>query len=148
MSIARTTACTTKLPRTGTKVQLAKTLGVSRASLYYQPKRPLIDQELKCQVESVLTNHPSYGHKQIALELKFNKKRIRRVMKKFGIQPYRRQPKCPYKQEDQNKPVAQYQNHIKYICPIKPNVVWVSDFTYIRFQERFIYLGYSYGFIY
>jgi transposase InsO family protein len=128
-------------PKKVTKVELAASLGVSRSSLYYQPKRPALDLELKSQIESVLVDNPSYGHKRVALELKLNKKRIRRVMKKFGLKPYRRRPRKPNKKDDLNKPPTKYQNLIKNFCPIRPNIVWVSDFTYIEFQDRFIYLA-------
>ena len=124
-----------------TKIELAASLGVSRSSLYYQPKRPNLDLELKAQIESVLVDNPSYGHKRVALELKLNKKRIRRVMKKFGLKPFRRRPRRPFKKDDLNKPPTKYQNLIKGFCPIRPNVVWVSDFTCIEFQGRFIYLA-------
>jgi len=128
-------------PKKVTKVELAASLGVSRSSLYYQPKRPGIDLEIKSQIESVMVDNPSYGHKRIALELKLNKKRIRRVMKKFDLKPYRRRPRKPNKKDDLNKPPTKYQNLIKGFCPIRPNVIWVSDFTYIEFQGRFIYLA-------
>ena len=65
-----------------TKKELAARLGISRSSLYYQRKRPKIDEEVKRQIEAVLADNPSYGHKRIALALKLNKKRILRVMKK------------------------------------------------------------------
>ena len=128
-------------PKKVTKTELAASLGVSRSSLYYQPKRPTLDLEIKAQIESVLVDNPSYGHKRVALELKFNKKRIRRVMKKFDLKPFRRRPRKPNKKDDLNKPPTKYQNLIKGFCPIRPNVVWVSDFTYIEFQGRFIYLA-------
>lgn len=124
-----------------TKTHLARKLGVSRSSLYYQHKRPAIDEEVKRQIESVLTNHPSYGHKRIALELKLNKKRILRVMKKFGIKPYRRRVKRPRKTADEDKPAVTFPNVYKLLCPIRPFIVWVSDFTYIRFGNYFIYLA-------
>lgn len=124
-----------------TKTHLARKLGVSRSSLYYKHKRPEIDEEVKRQIESVLTSHPSYGHKRIALELKLNKKRILRVMKKFGIKPYRRRVKKPRKKADEGKPAGTFPNVYKLLCPIAPFVVWVSDFTYIRFGNYFIYLA-------
>jgi transposase InsO family protein len=123
------------------KTQLAKELGISRSSLYYQPKRAALDEEVKNQVESVLVDHPAYGHKRIALELKLNKKRILRVMKKFGIKPYRRRATSPRKKKDQRKRVSPYQNLIAGMKADRPGLVWVTDFTYIRFQERFIYLA-------
>ena len=128
-------------PKKVTKKELAASLGVSRSSLYYQAKRPALDLELKSQIESVMVDNPSYGHKRVAIELKLNKKRIRRVMKKFDLKPFRRRPRKPNKKDDLNKPPTKYQNLIKYFCPIRPNIVWVSDFTYIEFQGRFIYLA-------
>lgn len=125
-----------------TKTALAKRLGISRSMLYYQHKRPVIDEELKRQIETVFIKHKAYGHKRIALELKLNKKRIRRVMKKYGMKPYRRRSKMPRKKDDEGK--AQEDNTIniyKLLCPICINVVWASDFTYIKFQGKFIYLS-------
>lgn len=125
---------------TMTKTALAKKLGVSRASLYYKHKQPAIDEEVKHQIESTLAENPCYGHKRIALELKLNKKRILRVMKKFNIKPYRMR-KVPGKPDDLSKPATGYANLIKSFCPIRQDVVWVSDFTYIKFHEYFIYLA-------
>src|ERR1051326_112038 len=125
-----------------TKTEVAKKLGISRGMLYYQHKRQLIDEEVKHQIEAVLAEHKAYGHKRIAPELKLNKKRILRVMKKFNIKPYRMRPKKPSKKEDEGKAAIEGEINIyKLLCPICPNIVWVSDFTYITFLGRFIYLA-------
>lgn len=124
-----------------TKTTLAKQLGVSRQSLYYQPLKPVQDLATKMEIETVLSAHPAYGHKRVALELKINKKKALRVMKKFDLKPYKRRVKRPRKVGDLDKVPAVYQNLIKGFCPIRPNVVWVADFTYIRFQGKFIYLS-------
>lgn len=123
-----------------TLTQVARQLGVSRSSLYYVPKRPKLDEEIKSQIESVLSHHPSYGHKRIALDLKLNKKRILRVMKYFGIKPHRRRvKKTDHKEEI---PVgAERINVTKILCPLASGIVWVSDFTYIKYQSKFIYLA-------
>lgn len=123
------------------KTKRAKDLGVSRASLYYKPKREDIDLTVKEKVEGVLKKHHSYGHKRIAIELKLNKKRILRVMKKYGIKPYRRICRKPVKKDDMQKVPVVYPNLIKLICPIQPNVIWATDFTYLQFNGRFIYLA-------
>lgn len=124
-----------------TKTEVARKLGISRSMLYYRHKRPLIDEEIKHQIEAVLTEHKAYGHKRIAPELRLNKKRILRVMKKFNIKPYRPHGKKPNKKEDESKAPENEINVYKLLCPICPNVVWVSDFTYIKFQGRFIYVA-------
>lgn len=126
---------------TPTKTEIARTLGVSRQSLYYVPKREAIDVEVKNQIEAVLVQHPGYGHKRIALHLKMNKKRILRVMHKYAIQPYRRKAKKREKKKDKGQPAMPIVNLIAKECPIRPNVIWVSDFTYIKFEQKFIYLA-------
>ena len=130
-----------EIPCKSTKTELAKSLGVSRQSLYYQPIRPAKDLLVKIQVEKVMDKNKSYGHKRIAIELKMNKKKIRRIMKKYGLKPYRRRMKKPFKPDDLNKPATIFRNEIKGFCPIRPNVVWVADFTYMKFHGKFFYLA-------
>ena len=95
------------------KTKLSKEMGVARSSLYYKPKREMIDLDIRKKIKEVIKEHKSYGHKRIALELKLNKKRILRVMKKYGIKPYRRRCKKPVKKDDLNKPEVKYPNLIK-----------------------------------
>jgi len=132
---------TNDIKKKSTKTEIAKSLAVSRGSLYYKPKKPQKDLETKKLIEAVMAKHKSYGHKRIALELRMNKKKIRRVMKKFDLKPYRRRIKKPVKPDDINKPSVVYENLIKDITATKPNLIWVADFTYIFFQGRFIYLA-------
>jgi putative transposase len=88
----------------------------------------------------VLSVNPSYGHRRVAIELKVGKKRVRRVMKLNGIKPYKRKARWR-KRRDERRPEALYQNLIKGICPIKSEVIFVGDFTYLRWKGRFIYLA-------
>ena len=126
-----------------TKSDVCKKLGISRSSLYYKHKKPIEDLEVKVQIESVLTNNPAYGHKRIAWTLRLNHKRILRVMKKFGIKPYRRRAKKPWKKDDEGKPDAGYKNLIKEFSlkDVEIGQIWVSDFTYIKYKQRFLYLA-------
>lgn len=84
----------------------ARLLGISRSTLFYRKKKPDRDWQIKCRIEEVLREFPSYGHRRIALHLKLNKKRIIRVMRMFGIKPYRRRgrrwrkPKCKRRSEN------------------------------------------------
>ena len=123
------------------KTRLAKKLGISRGMLYYQYKQPIIDEEIRTRILKAQKDNPAYGHKRIALELSLNKKRILRVMKKFGLKPFKRRIKKPRKIEDEGKTVSVINNEIKNICPIRPNVVWVGDFTYLPFNNKFYYLA-------
>lgn len=120
------------------KTLRARELGVSRGSLYYQPKIPERDWQLKCRIEEALRKHPSYGSPRIALELKRNKKPIERVMKLFGIKAYRRRGR-KWKKTKNIKVI--YPNLLLIEYPSYPNHIWTSDFTYIPFQGRTVYVA-------
>lgn len=124
-----------------TKRALALEAGVSVSSLYYQHILPAKDWILKQQIEQVLSSHPSYGHKRIALELTINKKRIRRVMKLFGLKPYRRNGVKPKKKRDNgmSNPFPNLLQHISF--PRVPNTAWVSDFTHLKWHGKWVYLA-------
>jgi putative transposase len=124
-----------------TKTDLAKQSGVSVSSLYYKPLLPQKDWLLKQSIEDVLEKHPSYGHKRLALELNINKKRVRRVMKLFGLLPYRRKPSKPNKHRD-NGMTDPFPNLLQSInFPSTPGVVWVSDFTHLKWHGKWVYLS-------
>jgi len=124
-----------------TKTTLAKKLGISRGMLYYKHKKPIEDEKLRIEIEEVLVHHPAYGHRRIALELSLNRKRILRVMKKFHLMPRKRRGSRFVKLDDLGKPETKYKNLIEGFCPIRPNVVWVGDFTHIRFHDSWVYLA-------
>ena len=127
------------------KTRLARELGVARSSLYYKRKREEIDRELKSQIEAVMIDHKGYGHKRIALELKMGHNRIRRVMKKYNLKPYRRRHTQGVKKKDIGNEDHGIPNLVKPILEKnlleRPNQIWCADFTYIKFQGKFIYLA-------
>jgi transposase InsO family protein len=119
--------------------KLHQTLGVSRSSLYYKRKKPHEDWEIKQKIEAILHDFPSYGHRRLAWALHLNKKRIRRVMKLFGIKPYRRHRK-PWKRS-KSKVGEAFPNLLLTTPLVRLNQIWVTDFTYIFWRDRFIYLA-------
>jgi transposase InsO family protein len=120
------------------KTLRAKELGMYRGVFYYKPKKPDKDWQLKCQIESVLREHPSYGSPRIALALKRNHKPIERVMKLFGIKAYRRRG-LKYKKTKNIKVI--YPNMLITKHPQYENHIWVSDFTYLPFQGKVVYVA-------
>jgi putative transposase len=58
-------------------------------------------------------------------------------MKKFSIKPPRRKIRFKYKAPIENE----YINLIKNIIVSRPHQVFVSDFTYLKFQNKNIYLA-------
>ena len=126
------------------KAQVSKSVAcakvaVSRNSLYYKPKLPAKDLILKQQIEAVLIEHKSYGHRRVAIALGINKKRVSRVMKLFNIKCKKSRKKPRFKKDKFPKNSAK--NLILETVINKPNQVWVSDFTYISYQNKFMYLA-------
>lgn len=122
------------------KKELARQLGISRQSLYYKPKLPEKDLKLKYEIEKVMLKHKRYGHKRIAWELEINKKRVLRVMKLFNLKPQRHR-KPPFKPDDQNQAPMNIPNLLKETIIDAPNIAFASDFTYLPYFNKFIYLA-------
>lgn len=119
------------------KTKTLEYLKIPKASFYYKSLLQEKDNQLKNEIEKVISSHPSYGHKRIALELKINRKRIRRVMNKFGIKPSRRRRK-PFKKYLKDKYEAK--NLLVSLLPLYENYVWITDFTYLFWRGRWVYV--------
>lgn len=119
------------------KTVLAASTRVSRRSLYYVPKQPAKDWQTKQLIENTLRDHPSYGHKRLAIQLKINKKRVLRVMKLFGIKPYRRvTPKVYTKPKN-----SVFPNYLMSEEPRCIGDVYASDFTYLKYRGKWLYVA-------
>ena len=112
-------------------------VGFSRTHQYYQPKQPEKDWQTKQLIEAALREHPSYGHKRLAIHLRINKKRVLRVMKIFGIKPYRRTtPKLYTKPKD-----SVFPNYLLTESPQCPGDIYASDFTYVKYRGKWLYVA-------
>jgi len=120
------------------KTTLAKELGVSRGMLYYKSKQEEKDWQTKCQIEEALRENPSYGHKRLASHLRMNKKKVLRVMKKYGIKPYRRRGK---KWKNAKSISETFPNLLLTNSPSYPNRIWTSDFTYLQHKNKTVYVA-------
>ena len=118
---------------------MALELKISRASLYYHPKIPEKDELLRQQIEQVMFNNPGYGYRRVAIALCINHKRAKRVMKKFNLKPARRS-KTPKKLNDIRNASADFPSILSLLCPVIPDFVWASDFTFISFKGTWYYL--------
>ncbi len=124
---------------------------VHRSGYYQWLNQPisnteLENQELLIQIKDAFkASNSVYGHRNIHKDLKelgihVNKKRVARLMseaKLYGVGTYKRKPYS--KAGPAHKA---YPNHL-HQCFIssKPNDTWVSDITYIRTKEGWIFLA-------
>ena len=130
---------------------MCKVMKVHRSGYYQWLNQPISDREKENQKlltytkESYKESNGVYGSRNIHKDLKelgmnVNKKRVARLMgeaKLYGVGTYKRKP--------YSKAGAVHKAHPNYVkrCFIvdKPNDTWVSDITYIRTKEGWIYLA-------
>lgn len=93
----------------------------------------------KTEIEEALHKHPSYGRKRLAIYLKINKKRVLRVMKLYGLKPYRQRSK-KFKYNKVTRGLA-FPNMLLRNIPEYPNHIWASDFTHVKYKGKFIYVA-------
>lgn len=118
--------------------ELARQLGVSRTSLYYVPKKENRDWSLKAKIEEVLREHPSYGSRRLALHLRLNRKRLQRVMRRYGLRPYRRRGR---KWLVKKRVPVIYANLLMATTPSYPNHIWATDFTELKHFGKKVYVA-------
>lgn len=112
-------------------------LNIARSTFYYKSVLDEKDEVLRQKIENVIKNNPSYGHRRIAIELKLNRKQIKRVMKKFGLKPTRGRKK-PWKHSKSDNYEAP--NLLVSLFPLYKGHVWITDFTYLKWRNRWVYI--------
>lgn len=125
-------------------------IGFSVSSYYYQPKidpqeKARRDCDLRDKIETIQAIFPRYGYRRLRHHLAregliVNEKRIRRVMREYGLYPeIRKAFSIATTDSDHDFPV--YENLVKDREVNGPNEVWVADITYIRILTCFVYLA-------
>ena len=127
------------IPTVGRQAEL---LGISRSSVYYQP-RPVAPETLQLmhRIDEIYTKWPFYGVRQITSQLHdekyvVNHKRVHRLMQEMGIQGVI--PKRNLSKND--KWHVKYPYLLRGVAIKRVNQVWGTDITYIRMPKGFVYL--------
>ena len=123
-------------------------LDLSRSTAYYQkrfdPQRKAFELKLLGLIDELYTAQPSrgrYGIRDALAEehnIIVNHKRIRRLMRKLGIEAI--YPKPRKNTSIANKQHKKYPYLLSNIEIIRPDQVWCADITYIRLDGGFAYL--------
>lgn len=100
------------------KAALARSLGISRSTLYYTPKRPVQDQAFRDLGLTVRDKHPAYGHGRAAIHVGVNKRRVLRIMRKYKIYPTLHRKRRIYGQRTLIMPIP---NRLRETKPIRVN---------------------------
>jgi len=117
-------------------------LGLCRSSWYYKPTPEDPDSlRLMRLIDEQYTRRPFYGVRKMTAWLKsvgeaVNKKRVRRLMRKMGLEAIYPKPNLSRANPEHKK----YPYRLKGLKITRPNQVWGTDITYIRLTEGFVYL--------
>jgi putative transposase len=119
-----------------------KLLGISRASLYYQPVPPSPEEiRLKHRIDELYTESPFYGSRRMTRQLEregeiINRKRVQRYMREMGIEGI-----CPGPNlSKRNLAHRVYPYLLRGRVIERKNQVWGIDITYIRWLAGWLYL--------
>lgn len=122
-------------------------MGLSPSVYYYRDtgSREIADAELKDRIDRVHLTFPTYGYRRIRMHLwrqglRVNAKRLRRVMREWGLFPIR--PRAFIRTTDSRHGLPRYPNLLPRIEDLTGiNQAWVADITYIRILTGFVFLA-------
>jgi transposase InsO family protein len=125
--------------------QVCELLELSLSSYYYH-SHPRDNADLEVDLKAVAGEYPTYGTRRLMHQLRrrpysyvVNRKHIQRLVRQKGLlRPVKRRK---IRTTDSQHPYPRYENLVKNLEIVRPDQVWVSDITYIRLRNGFIYLA-------
>jgi transposase InsO family protein len=119
--------------------------GLARSTYYYHSKRN-VEVQLETDLKLVSGQHPTYGTRRITHQLRrqpygydINRKHTQRLMRRNGLLRAVKRRKC--RTTNSAHPYPRYKNLVDGLVITRPDQVWVSDITYIRLGQEFVYLA-------
>ena len=121
-------------------------LELPRSSYYYQKRVKPESQQLEADLKLVAGQHPTYGTRRLMHQLRrkpfgyqVNRKHIQRLARQMNLlRPTKRRK---IRTTNSQHPFPRYENLVKDLVVTHPDQVWVSDITYIRLKDNFIFLA-------
>ena len=118
-------------------------LGITRSTLYYQPKLDPYEEVLQTRIEQLATTYPTYGYRRITKLLAaeghpIGEKRVSRLMKAANLSVAVKGACQTTHSAESRQP---WQNRLKTLDICRCDQVWVGDITYVRLKHRFIYVA-------
>ena len=117
-------------------------LGISRASLYYQPVGPSEEElTLLRLIDEQYLKTPFYGSRRMVAHLQqqgyqVNRKRVQRLMRQLGLQAVYPKPKLSKRHPEHQV----YPYLLRGVDIASANQVWSTDITYLPVLKGHFYL--------
>jgi transposase InsO family protein len=126
---------------------MCQSAGVSRAGYYRFQLEPGIgdaDMGWRDEIQKIAVEWPSYGSRRIREELnrrgkEVNRKKVQRIMREDNLLCLRKRKFVVT--TDSRHSLKVYPNLAAKMVLTGVNQLWVSDITYIRLDEEFVYLA-------
>jgi transposase InsO family protein len=120
-------------------------VGMARSTYYYQSQRR-DESQIGADLEKLAGQYPKYGTRRITHQLRrvpysysINRKRVQRIMReKRLLRPVKR---ARYRTTNSQHPYPRYPNLVAHLEINQPEKVWVSDITYVRLGQGFVFLA-------
>ena len=130
-------------------VRQCELLSLNRSSVYYRPQRDAeaaaFERQLLNAIDVLYTERPNLGRYGMTdalaqrFKLHVNSKRVRRLMRKLGLQAVYPRPR-----RNTSQPRAEHVKHpylLRNLEIARSDQVWCMDITYIRLHRGFAYLA-------
>lgn len=120
-------------------------VGLAHSSYYYRGRRRQ-ESQLLADLQQEAGEYPTYGSRRLTHQLRrtpyryrINRKRVQRLMRQNGLLRPVKPAKCCT--TNSQHPYPRYPNLVSGLEIKRPEQVWVSDITYIRLGQGFVYLA-------
>ena len=120
-------------------------LELPHSTYYYRPVE-CEEHDLENAIEKVTGQYPTYGTRRVSQQLRraphemvVNRKRVQRIMRQKDL--LIPQKKGKRRTTNSEHPYPRYPNLVAGLKITHPEQVWVSDITYIRLRQGFVYLA-------
>jgi putative transposase len=119
-------------------------MGLPRSTYYDKPSLPADDAAIVATMIAICDEFEAYGYRRIGPELRHrgmvvNSKKVRRLMRKHGLQPKRRKRFVVTTDSNHDGPI--FPDLVRDRMVDGPNQVWVADITYIAIAAGFVYMA-------
>jgi putative transposase len=120
----------------------AELLGISRSSIYYQPRVNPEDPRITHKIDEIYTDCPFYGSRRIRRDLeiyhhiKICRQKVQGMMRLMGLEAIYPKKRTSFSGKEHKI----YPYLLRGLTIDHPNQVWSTDITYVRLERGWAYL--------
>ena len=119
-------------------------MNFARSTYYDVPAAWASDDEIVTRMKAICDEFETYGYRRVDAALRqqgivVNRKKVRRLMREYELQPRRRRRTAVTTDSDHDQPI--FSNRAEGLPLSGPNQLWVADITYIAIAKGFVYLA-------